>query len=310
MTLALCALGTAAIYALLARALIARASYTVLAQSHAVLAVGFATLAVPLALSARATGAVFALEGAGFGVAGVAPEALVAAGDRCAAAARRRIRIRGGRRPLARDQRFLLNPTAIGALLLAVAGFAAAWSYQRRQRHDIATAYYLWGLLWWLGGLVHEIGRFFQHSAQADAVLVLAAVTAADLGGATPHAGTCAGRDRVGDAGRRLPAGPAAERCPPAALCRLWRIGVGGVRRARRAQPAVPAPGSGGVARIAQFLWWLLWPSLLSLLACGVAATRTGAGLDGIAGHVAVAAAGGAVAVALERAALAAGCCV
>uniref|UniRef100_UPI0019541021 cbb3-type cytochrome c oxidase subunit I n=1 Tax=Enterobacter hormaechei TaxID=158836 RepID=UPI0019541021 len=45
----------------LARALIARASYTVLAQSHAVLAVGFATLAVPLALSARATGAVFAL---------------------------------------------------------------------------------------------------------------------------------------------------------------------------------------------------------------------------------------------------------
>jgi len=53
MTLALCALGLAAIYAVLARAMIHRASYSVLAQSHAVLAVGFATLAVPLALSAR-----------------------------------------------------------------------------------------------------------------------------------------------------------------------------------------------------------------------------------------------------------------
>ena len=50
------------------------------------------------------------------------------------------------------DLRFLINPTAIGALLLALAGFASAWSYQRRPRHEVALVYYPWGLLWWLGG--------------------------------------------------------------------------------------------------------------------------------------------------------------
>ena len=62
--LALCALALAALYAGLAWALIRRARYAALGQSHAVLAVGFATLAVPPALSARATARVFALEGA------------------------------------------------------------------------------------------------------------------------------------------------------------------------------------------------------------------------------------------------------
>ncbi len=76
------------------------------------------------------------------------------------------------------DLRFLINPTAIGALLLALAGFASAWSYQRRSRHEIALVYYLWGLLWWLGGMVHEITRFFPYRTEVDALLVLAAVTA------------------------------------------------------------------------------------------------------------------------------------
>lgn len=268
MTLALCALGLAAIYALLARALIARASYTVLAQSHAVLAVGFATLAVPLALSARATGAVFALEGAGLAWLGLRqkrwlPQVTGALLQLAAAFA-----FVVGADHWHQDQRFLLNPTAIGALLLAVAGFAAAWSYQRRQRHDIALAYYLWGLLWWLGGLVHEIGRFFQHSAQADAVLVLAAVTAwlasevqrrmpARALGVTALAMLAAGFPLAllqSDAHQQPFAGYGAL---------AWAVfAVLGVRSLLCLRQ-----GSGGVARIAQFLWWLLWPSLLSLLA-------------------------------------------
>uniref|UniRef100_UPI001F3955ED DUF2339 domain-containing protein n=3 Tax=Bacteria TaxID=2 RepID=UPI001F3955ED len=151
------------IYAVLARTLIARASYTVLAQSHAVLAVGFATLAVPLALSARATGAVFALEGAGLAWLGLRQKrwlpqvsgALLQIGAAFAFVA--------GGDHWHEDLRFLINPTAIGALLLALAGFASAWSYQRRPRHEVALVYYLWGLLWWLGGLVHEITRFFPY---------------------------------------------------------------------------------------------------------------------------------------------------
>ena len=268
MTLALCALGLAAIYAVLARALIARASYTVLAQSHAVLAVGFATLAVPLALSARATGAVFALEGAGLAWLGLRQKrwlpqvsgALLQMGAAFAFVA--------GGDHWHEDLRFLLNPTAIGALLLAVAGFASAWSYQRRERHEIALVYYLWGLLWWLGGLVHEITRFFPYRIEVDALLMLVAVTAwlaaevqrrqpARALGVTALVMLALGFPLAlmqGDAHQQPFAGHGAL---------AWAVfAVLGVRTLLCLRQ-----GGDTVARIAQFLWWLLWPSLLSLLA-------------------------------------------
>lgn len=268
MTLALCALALAAIYAVLARALIARASYTVLAQSHAVLAVGFATLAVPLALSARATGAVFALEGAGLAWLGLRQKrwlpqvsgALLQMGAAFAFVA--------GGDHWHEDLRFLINPTAIGALLLALAGFASAWSYQRRSRHEIALVYYLWGLLWWLGGLVHEITRFFPYRTEVDALLVLAAVTAwlaaevqrrqpARALGVTALAMLALGFPLAllqSDAHHQPFAGYGAL---------AWAVfAVLGVRTLLCLRQ-----GGDTVARIAQFLWWLLWPSLLSLLA-------------------------------------------
>ncbi|WP_285318771.1 DUF2339 domain-containing protein [Stenotrophomonas maltophilia group sp. Smal35] len=268
MTLALCALGLAAIYAVLARALIARASYTMLAQSHAVLAVGFATLAVPLALSARATGAVFALEGAGLAWLGLRQKrwlpqvsgALLQIGAAFAFVA--------GGDHWHEDLRFLINPTAIGALLLALAGFASAWSYQRRSRHEIALVYYLWGLLWWLGGLVHEITRFFPYRTEVDALLVLAAITAwlaaevqcrqpARALGVTALAMLALGFPLAllqSDAHHQPFAGYGAL---------AWAVfAVLGVRTLLCLRQ-----GGDTVARIAQFLWWLLWPSLLSLLA-------------------------------------------
>ena len=268
MTLALCALGLAAIYAVLARALIARASYTVLAQSHAVLAVGFATLAVPLALSARATGAVFALEGAGLAWLGLRQKrwlpqvsgALLQIGAAFAFVA--------GGDHWHEDLRFLINSTAIGALLLALAGFASAWSYQRRSRIEIALVYYLWGLLWWLGGLVHEITRFFPYRTEGDALLVLAAITAwlaaemqrrqpARALGVTALAMLALGFPLAllqSDAHHQPFAGYGAL---------AWAVfAVLGVRTLLCLRQ-----GGDTVARIAQFLWWLLWPSLLSLLA-------------------------------------------
>lgn len=268
MTLALCALGLAAIYAALAWALIRRASYTVLAQSHAVLAVGFATLAVPLALSARATGAVFALEGAGLAWLGLRQKrwlpqvsgALLQMGAAFAFVA--------GGDHWHEDLRFLVNPTAIGALLLALAGFASAWSYQRRSRHEIALVYYLWGLLWWLGGMVHEITRFFPYRTEVDALLVLAAVTAwlaaemqrrqpARALGVTALAMLALGFPLAllqSDAHHQPFAGYGAL---------AWAVfAVMGVRTLLCLRQ-----GGDSVARIAQFLWWLLWPSLLSLLA-------------------------------------------
>ncbi len=268
MTLALCALGLAAIYAVLARALTARASYTVLAQSHAVLAVGFATLAVPLALSARATGAVFALEGAGLAWLGLRQKrwlpqvsgALLQMGAAFAFVA--------GGDHWHEDLRFLLNATAIGALLLAVAGFASAWSYQRRQRHEIALVYYLWGLLWWLGGLVHEITRFFPYRTEVDALLVLAAVTAwlaAEVQRRQPA--RALGMTALTMLALGFPLAliqSDAHQQPFAGYGALaWAaFAVLGVRTLLCLRQ-----GGDTVARIAQFLWWLLWPSLLSLLA-------------------------------------------
>ncbi len=268
MTLALCALGLAVIYAVLARALIARASYTLLAQSHAVLAVGFATLAVPLALSARATGAVFALEGAGLAWLGLRQKrwlpqvsgALLQIGAAFAFVA--------GGDHWHEDLRFLINPTAIGALLLALAGFASAWSYQRRSRHEIALVYYLWGLLWWLGGLVHEITRFFPYRTEVDALLVLAAVTAwlaAEVQRRQPARAlgvTALAMLALGFPLALLQSD--AHHQPFAGYGVLaWAVfAVLGVRTLLCLRQ-----GGDTVARIAQFLWWLLWPSLLSLLA-------------------------------------------
>ena len=268
MTLALCALGLAAIYAVLARALLARASYTVLAQSHAVLAVGFATLAVPLALSARATGAVFALEGAGLAWLGLRQQrwlpqvagALLQLGAAFAFVV--------GADYWHADGRFLLNPTAIGALLLALAGFASASSYQLRSRHDVALVYYLWGLLWWFGGSAHDIARFLPLLSQADALLVLVAVTgwlAAEVQYRRPA--RALGLTALGMLALAFPVAlwqSDAHHQPFAGYGALaWAVfavlGVRSLLCLRR--------GEGWVASIAQFLWLLLWPTLLSLLA-------------------------------------------
>ena len=307
MTLALCALGLAAIYAVLARALIACVVYHAGAVACRA-AVGFATLAVPLALSARATGAVFALEGAGLAWLGLRQKrwlpqvsgALLQIGAAFAFVA--------GGDHWHEDLRFLINPTAIGALLLALAGFASAWSYQRRPRHEVALVYYLWGLLWWLGGLVHEITRFFPYRTEVDALLVLAAVTAwlvaevqrrqpAHALGVTALAMLALGFPLAlmqSDAHHQPFAGYGAL---------AWAVfAVLGVRTLLCLRQ-----GGDTVARIAQFLWWLLWPSLLSLLALWGGGEADLAGLDDPAGDLAMAADGGTVAVALECAALAIG---
>ncbi|UNK50886.1 DUF2339 domain-containing protein [Lysobacter sp. S4-A87] len=177
MQLALCALALAAVYAALAWWLRRRERFTMLATSHALLAVGFATLAVPLALSAQATACVFALEGA----------ALVWLGSH---QQRQLPQVTGLLLQLLAAGAFAIgladNPTAatpianaacMGALLIAIAGFASAWSYRRISADPPALVYYLWGLGWWCGNALHEIDRFVTAQEWPDAVLMFAAVT-------------------------------------------------------------------------------------------------------------------------------------
>ncbi|RDZ26961.1 DUF2339 domain-containing protein [Lysobacter silvisoli] len=178
MPLAYCALGVAVLYAALAWWLRRREHFVALSTPYALLAVGFATLAVPLALSAHSTACVFAVEGAALAwlglrqqrllpqLAGVALQLMAAAGFA--------IGVADGGEPLSA----LLNARFMGALLIALAGFASAWSYRRAEQRGPALLYYLWGLAWWCGNALGEIDRFVLADVRIDAVLAFVAISA------------------------------------------------------------------------------------------------------------------------------------
>ncbi len=272
MPLALLAVAVGALYAVLALWQRRRGGSETLLQAHAVLAAGFATLAVPLALSARATGAVFALEGAGLAWLGVRQRRWLP-------------QLSGGLLQLASAAAFALgaddwnsdttavfNGTAMGALLLALAGLASALAYRQRAPLGVAGVYYVWGLLWWLGGLCHEVLRFAPEANRADVLLMGVAVTVL----------------LAAQAQRRWPA-PA---LPLTVLVMVlaafalvpWQIdahqqplqGLGAVAWAVMLLLGLRAlfvlrTGGGTVAVLAQACWWLLWPFVLSASAAWLA---------------------------------------
>ena len=170
------AVGLAAIYALLALGSRARERYRVLVAPYAALAVGFLTLAVPLALSARATSGVFALEGAAITWLGLRQHS-------------RRQELAGVVLQLAAAAAFFwsldpppglalplfANGIVMGALLIAIAGFASAWCHRAGGSASAAGGFFAWGLAWWLGTLWHEIGRAIDvHPVDFRLVLVVA----------------------------------------------------------------------------------------------------------------------------------------
>ncbi len=175
--LAFCALGLAAVYAALAWALRRRALYAPLVAPYAVLAAGFATLAVPLALSASATAGIFALEGAAAVWLGLRQNSrlqqLAGAGLQLVAAMGFVI----GMDTAGAGGRALANAPFMAALLIALAGFASAWSYRRTDGSPLALGYYLWGLAWWLGNGLAEIEAFAAPAMAPDLVMMLALAT-------------------------------------------------------------------------------------------------------------------------------------
>ncbi|MBP6798468.1 MAG: DUF2339 domain-containing protein [Luteimonas sp.] len=269
MPLAFCALGLAAVYAALAWLLRRRHGYDVLAQAYALLAVGFATLSVPLALSARATASVFALEGAALAWLGLRQQRLLPQvtgfGLQLAAAVAFAV---GMSTVLPPDARAIANPAFMGALLIALAGFASAWWYRADGDERIALGYYLWGLAWWCGTLLHEIWSFVDGDARVDAMLAAAALT-----------GWLAA-----EAHRLRPARALALTI---LLALLSAIPIALLQTAVHEQPfgghgawAWLAYALLGVRSLlclrtdddragdwAQFAWWMVWPSVLSLFA-------------------------------------------
>ncbi len=155
LALAYSALAVAAIYAGLVRWLRRRPEQRLLTEAYAVMALAFATLAVPLAFSAGTTASVWALEGAGAAwlgirqgrrfpwLAGLALQAL--------AAGAYVVGLADGDRPHDAARWLLLNPTALGALLIGVAGFALAFVHDRWKPIRLLPALlFAWAACWWL----------------------------------------------------------------------------------------------------------------------------------------------------------------
>ncbi|MFZ5658023.1 MAG: DUF2339 domain-containing protein, partial [Pseudomonadota bacterium] len=177
MPLAFNALGLAAIYAALAAGLRGRERFAALVAPYAVLAVGFATLAVPLALSARATAAIFALEGAGLVwlalrqgrrlplIAGIGLQLVagVLAAD--------------GLMDVERGLSWLEGPL-VTAMLVALGGLATALSAWRGKRDDLAGWAYAVSVAWLLVAAGVEIARLVPASRVADALMLLALAVA------------------------------------------------------------------------------------------------------------------------------------
>ena len=271
MALAFCALGLGALYAALSWWLRRRKGYDVLAQSHALLAVGFATLAVPLALSAQATACVFALEGAALCWLGLRQQRLLpqlaGAGLQLAAAVAFVIGVTAARFTPVLDAVPIANAAFMGALLIAVSGFASAWAYRRVQNDNIAGLYYGWGLAWWVGNGAHEVFRFLGHRDEPDVLLMFAALTgwlAAEV-----H------RRRPASALALTSLAALASAVPLA----LWQSGVHGQPFAGNGCWAwlvyaalglrslqCLRDGKHRLASAAQFTWWLVWPLVASLL--------------------------------------------
>jgi uncharacterized membrane protein len=186
MPLALSALGAAAIYALLAALLRGRERFASLVDTYAVLAVGFSTLAVPLALSARATASVFALEGAALVWLGVRqgrqlPQVAGLLLQLAAAAAY--VAGVGGlstgfsAMAAATAATPIANPAFMSALLIAIAGFATAWTYRREQDAGIVALLALWALGWWTFAGVHEIFEHVAYPERFDALFAFVVFT-------------------------------------------------------------------------------------------------------------------------------------
>ncbi len=268
MPLALCALALAALYALLGWLLIRRERFQVLARGYAILAVGFATLAVPLALSARATAAVFALEGAGLVWLGLLQRHRLARwtgiGLQLAAAVALAAGVASERAPT----ETITNAAFMGALLVALSGFATAWLYRKAGHCRIATAAYVWGLGWWLGNIALEISNFMPAGGRLHGLLLLLGVTgwlAAEVHRRAPAPAlaltTLAGLVLAFP----LAFAQAADYGQPFAGHGSWGWPLFAVLGLRSL--LCLRTGEGRIAGLAQLAWWLLWPTVLSLLA-------------------------------------------
>ncbi|MDG2525750.1 DUF2339 domain-containing protein [Stenotrophomonas sp. HITSZ_GD] len=265
--LAGCALAAAAIYVLLAMFCLREERTRLLGQAHAVLAVGFATLAVPLALSAHATAGVFALEGAGLLWLGLRQQRTLPqfAGVALQLAAMVAFSVA---MPVNDEAlRAVANPNFMSGLLIAIAGFAIAWSWRAHRLSEPAAVAYVWALVWWTGVVNHEIERFVAPGARAHVALALAGATgwlAAEVHRRRPAFALAATTAAAFALGIPLALAQTGLDRPPLAGQGAWAWPVFALLGVRALWCLRAAPRSRAAAA-AQFAWWLLWTCVATL---------------------------------------------
>ena len=176
--LAFSAIGAAAIYAALAALELRRWRLTLLGQSHALLALGFATIAVPLALSARSTACTWAIEGAALVWLGLRQGRKLPLFLGCALQVFAGIAYINSYTAGHIDELALLNGEFLGALLIALSGFASARLLARAGSDRMLTvSFFVWGWIWWTFAGGNEIQRFVTPDLRADVWLGFFAAT-------------------------------------------------------------------------------------------------------------------------------------
>jgi len=180
---AFAALGFAAIYLILATAVMRRGgvAYRLLAETMLAIGIGFATLAIPLALGARWTGSAWALEGAGAFWVGMRQARWMPRAFglllQIVAAILFLDMLQPGPQALP-----IVNPLFLTGLLVALPVFATAWWLRQPLPHSgsrPARAYavveerlgkpaFLFGFLLWSLALIAEIGRTVAPAVVGD----------------------------------------------------------------------------------------------------------------------------------------------
>ncbi|MCW8956747.1 MAG: DUF2339 domain-containing protein, partial [Gammaproteobacteria bacterium] len=153
---------------------------------EACLAIGvvFVTLAIPFALDANWTSAAWAMEAAGILWVGLKQGRKVtpvfAILLQIAAAVMFLDHGFSQAGPV-----FLANASFIGSLIIAVAGLFSAWLLQQESLKNkphvllaIKPLVYLWGLGWWILGVLMQIDVHFVHAQSVNALLLASMITA------------------------------------------------------------------------------------------------------------------------------------
>ncbi len=183
--LAFSSLAAAALYLALAAVLMRVRSdrWKLLAESFLALGVVFASLAIPLALDARWTSAAWALEGAAVVWIGVRQRRTLARAFGTLLELGAGVAFMNAY-PRLPEGPSLADSVFVGAMLLALAGL---WSHRVLARagdritvpeKDLAPAWFLWGIAWWLFAGVHEIHAFILQPYRVNALAAFVAATA------------------------------------------------------------------------------------------------------------------------------------